>query len=164
MKTLIWYDEFWISKVGWQSYWVYVFRGRRWIPSLSKVKFDSKGFRRYPTEVNLGIISRWQRYSKFFNRKWIWRIGRKWNWKKILVGKVLKMTPQVTWVRGYYQNDQIFQFSPQGKIRQCIARLSRRTVHRQIRVALNGRPLNTEIFSKRRKIYSLCSEDLRWYL
>ena len=49
------------------------------------------------------------------------------HWKKILVGKVLKMTPQVTWVRGYYQNDQIFQFSPQGKIRQCIARLSRRT-------------------------------------
>ena len=80
------------------------------------------------------------------------------------VVKVLKMTPQVTWVRGYYQNDQIFQFSPQGKIRQCIARLSRRTVHRQIRVTLNGRPLNTEIFSKRRKIYSLCSEDLRWYL
>ena len=49
-----------------------------------------------------------------------------------------------------------FQFCPQGKIRQCIARLSRRTVHRQIRVTLNGRPLNTEIFSKRRKIYSFC--------
>ena len=30
-----------------------------------------------------------------------------------------------------------------------------------IRFTLRLRPLNTEIFSKRRKIYSICSEDLR---
>ena len=46
----------------------------------------------------------------------------------------------------------------------CIARRSQGTVLRKIRLTLNWRPLNTEIFSKRRKIYSICSEDLRWWL
>ena len=44
-----------------------------------------------------------------------------------------------------------------------VARPPRRAVPRKIRFTLRLRPLNTEIFSKRRKIYSICSEDLRWW-
>ena len=47
---------------------------------------------------------------------------------------------------------------------QCIGRLSQWTILGKIRITLNWRPLNTEIFSKRRKIYSICLEDLRWWL
>ena len=44
-----------------------------------------------------------------------------------------------------------------------VARPPRRAVPRKIRFTLRLRPLNTEIFSKRRKIYSICLEDLRWW-
>ena len=47
---------------------------------------------------------------------------------------------------------------------QLFGRRSLGTVLRKIRLTLNWRPLNTEIFSKRRKIYSICLEDLRWQL
>ena len=44
-----------------------------------------------------------------------------------------------------------------------VARPPRRAVPRKIRFTLRLCPLNTEIFSKRRKIYSICLEDLRWW-
>ena len=44
-----------------------------------------------------------------------------------------------------------------------VARPPRRAVPRKIRFTLRLCPLNTEIFSKRRKIYSNCLEDLRWW-
>ena len=45
-----------------------------------------------------------------------------------------------------------------------VARPPRRAVPRKIRFTLRLCPLNTEIFSKRRKIYSICVEGMSWCL